>query len=219
MENFGLLWKHIWPKLQFYEYDSLHRLLKLTKIFQTCSLSLFSRQRIIKLHTSSYGFCNFHIVTQPRQLDKRREEGATRACSTVTTEQSFKISRSGSCALSNYHSSTFSLSRKCLKKETNQNVVSSASFNSWIRFSSCDFYHPLFSIRTSFILRFCHFTQWLKIPKKSHKNLKKLGASMQQNSDAFLSKQKKMEKMRLFAPFSTTMIALKRGLSAWTIRW
>ena len=92
MENFGLLWKHIWPKLQFYEYDSLHRLLKLTKIFQTCSLSLFSRQRIIKLHTPSYGFCNFHIVTQPRQLDKRREEGATRACSTVTTElQNFAV--------------------------------------------------------------------------------------------------------------------------------
>ena len=193
MENFeSLLRIPSQPTLQF--YDSLRRLLKLNK----------------KPFEISDGFCNFDTVTQPRQLNKRRGARGHTCVHQHSNNRASKFRGQGR-ALRCYQITT-SLSRKCLEKETNQN-------SSWIRFSSCDFYHPLFSIRTSFILRFCHFTQWLKIPKKSHKNLKRLGASMPQNSDAFLSKQKKMEKMRLFASFSTTMIALKRGLSAWTIRW
>ena len=163
MENFGTL--QVGSTLQF--YDSLRRLLKLNK----------------KPFEISDGFCNFDTVTQPRQLNKRRGARGHTCVHQHSNNRASKFRGQGR-ALRCYQITT-SLSRKCLEKETNQN-------SSWIRFSSsCDFYHPLFSIRTSFILRF-----WLtlflrfclilctavKNDEKSLIKIWKINALIQQNS-------------------------------------
>ena len=98
-----------------------------------------SLRRLLKLNKNPLKSLMVSVILN---WTKGGEQGATRACiSTVTTElQNFAV-RVVRCVV-------IKLPLLCLEKETNQN-------SSWIRFSSsCDFYHPLFSIRTSFILRF-----------------------------------------------------------------
>ena len=176
MENFGTL--QIQSTLRF--YHSLRRLLKLNK----------------KPFEISDGFCNFDTVTQPRQLNKRRGARGHTCVHQHSNNRASKFRGQGR-ALRCYQITT-SLSRKCLEKETNQN-------SSWIRFSSsCDFYHPLFSIRTSFILRFW-LTLFLRFcltlytaVKNDEKSLIKIWKIISQSNKIPLYQLKLLSKMRLF---------------------